>query len=143
MTTLNVSESTTTLSSTVKRLVSTAATTPESLAHEEHAQWCRNCWQHVIDRTLIEWGRNPSAVEDEGVQPPSAESAATAIRVAESVRDDNGLPPLRVVPSGDGGICFERGDRQSYEMIEVCPDGSAEHFTFVKSRLVRRQPFCL
>ena len=67
MTTLDISESTTALSQTVERLVFTAATTPESLAHKEHAQWCRNCWQQVIDRTLIEWGRNPSAVEDEGV----------------------------------------------------------------------------
>ena len=140
MTTLSLPD---VLSPRVQEAVPTAVAGAESFAHEEYARRRPGCWQQIIDQTLAEWGRNPSALEDDGVRAPSADSIAAAIRIAETLRDNSLPPPISVVPSGDGGISFERGDRQSYEMIEVCPDGSAEHFTFVKSRLIRRQPFCL
>ena len=132
------------LSPRVQEAVATAAAGAESLAHEEYdAQWCRNCWQQVIDRTLIEWGRNPSVLEDDGISPPTGASIDAALRIAGKMREYGIAPPLRVVPTGDGGISFERGNRQWSEMIEVNANGSAECFEFEEARLVHRAPFPL
>ena len=65
-----------------------------------------------------------------------------ACRFAEAVRDLGWPPPLRVVPTGDGGISFERREGSVSQSIEIAPDGSIEMITIVASRLVHRQRLC-
>ncbi len=38
----------------------------------------REKWQELIDYRLIEWGRDPDAFKDEGVEPPTAETVGLA-----------------------------------------------------------------
>ncbi|HZZ41781.1 MAG TPA: hypothetical protein VFE58_02490 [Tepidisphaeraceae bacterium] len=85
-------------------------------------------WQSVIDQTLVEWGRNPLALEDDGVLPPSRKAIVYANKLALTFRD-KGIPgPDRVVPIGDGGIAFELNTIKSngesiFQSLEIDPDG--------------------
>ena len=100
-------------------------------------------WQKVIDDQLIEWGKDPSQFEDDGIEVPSGESIRRAYDVARRMHDAGVPPPLRVVPDGDGGITFERQDGPVFQTIEIADDGSVEGIVFENSRLVSRQPVSL
>lgn len=98
----------------------------------------REAWQAVLDYTLVEWGRNPSQLAEDGLIPPSANALAVACQVAQFLRDHDQDAPLRVVPNGDGGIVFERSQGEIFETIEIQEDGSAECTVFINSRLRTR-----
>lgn len=99
----------------------------------------RGAWQRVIDHKLIEWGGNPEKLEDEGVNPPTRETISRAIRLAEAYRDESYAPPDSVVPDPDGGIVFERRDRDVSEVLHVWEDGTVEYQLFQGVRLVVRR----
>ena len=42
---------------------------PASISRDDAA---REKWQCIIDRTLIEWGRDSAQCDDEGIEPTSA-----------------------------------------------------------------------
>jgi len=95
-------------------------------------------WQSLIDHTLIEWGWNPSQLEDDAVEPPSREIIRLAIDLAQGLRD-RGLPtPDRVVPDPNGGIVFERHENGMREVFHVWDDGTVEYQRFHGRRLVER-----
>ena len=96
-------------------------------------------WQRVIDRTLIEWGRDPSVLADDGVTPPSKQAIQVAIAIAEAVRGMGISPPDRVVPDGDGGIVFEQRSGPISRTIEIHDNGDVYVSQFRDSRLVRRE----
>lgn len=120
------------------RIVPTNAATEESLAiptAERAAN--RRGWQSIIDTRLIEWGRDPGVLADEGVTVPSRAIVARACEVAMFLRDQGDVPPpLRVVPSPDGGIALERWTGTFFETLEICDDGSVELTAFDGGRLV-------
>ena len=102
----------------------------------------REGWQEIIDRKLIDWGSDPSPLEDEGVEPPTRETLRRAIRLAETLRDE-GLPhPNGVVPDPNGGIVFERRERHTSEEFYLGEDGSVEYRRFEGTRLVERRALC-
>ena len=125
--------------------VRTGAANEELLAvtakrREEH----RLRWQDIIDKKLIEWGRNPEELADDDLVPPSHAAVDSAVRKAQEWRDareyDNGFVPSPqwVVPNGDGGIVFEWREESTSAVVEVFDDGSAECAIFEDNKLVSR-----
>lgn len=109
------------------------------LAFASDAPELRAAWERWIDRTLIEWGRDPSALADADVTPPSREVIAWAIEYAQRLAQ-LGLPAAnRVAPNGDGGIVFERWSGDVSESIEIEDDGCIYYSAFDESKLVDRQ----
>lgn len=103
-------------------------------------------WQELIDRTLIEWGRDPSFLADDEGKAPSTATIQRACLLAKSLADEGRAPPMRVVPTVDGGIAFERKIGSVFDSIEVSPDGrTIELRRFVNSRLVSEDaiPFAM
>ena len=96
----------------------------------------RDGWQKIIDHELIEWGRNPSLLEDEDILPPSGAIIDRAAKLAMCLRDIGWPPPNRVIPNGDGGVVFERWAGSLFAKIDVCPDGSVVFTLFKNARLV-------
>jgi len=68
----------------------------------------RDAWQNLIDYQLIEWGRDPSQLDDEGTETPSRETIQLAISLAEKLHQGGLAAPTRIVPDAHGGIVFER-----------------------------------
>ena len=96
-------------------------------------------WRKVINEPLIDWLEDPSQLEDEGIEAPSKAIIAFASEYAMCLRDRFGWPPpLRVVPSGDGGIVFELKSGPYFQSIEFDEDGAIELITFKASKLVSR-----
>lgn len=106
-------------------------------SNTEAAAWCR-----FIDYTLIEWGRNPGALEDDDFVPPSRETITSACQLAKDFRDRGLAAPDRVMPDGDGGVCFERGDRSALEVLYVHDDQTIELLVFENCKLVERRRLC-
>ena len=120
--------------------VSTAAVDQEALgvvARERGPS--QQGWQDVIDKNLVEWGRNPGALDDEGVVPPSRAVINRACLVAIEARDQGEPPPNRVVPNGDGGIVFERWHDSVSQTIEIYNDGTIELAVYKDSCLLTRR----
>jgi len=99
---------------------------------EEH----RDAWQQIIDRYLVEWGRNPNQLEEEGLITPSPRILRLAATIAMQLRDGGYAAPLRVVPDGEGGIAFERRAGAAFESLVVQADGVTQFDKFVDCRLV-------
>jgi len=98
-----------------------------------------SAWERIIDDRLIEWGRDPSRLADDGVVPPKREVVGWAIRLARILASKGADAPQRVVPNGDGGIVFERWSGANAETIEVLDDGDVYYTAFRASRLVHRE----
>ena len=136
---MEATESTPFISEELQNAVCTTVDS-ESPVFSEHGpeQAARESWQRIIDHQLIEWGRNPSQLADEGVEPPSAETIQRAILLAEACRDNTFPPPNSVVPDPNGGIVFERREREVSEVFHIWDDGSVEYCGFQGLRLVDR-----
>ena len=119
--------------------ISEARITPDYGQKEEALQR----WQALIDDQLLEWGRDPSQLEDDETQPPSRETIALAISWARSLSLQDYAAPTRIVADAHGGIVFELQDRKLFESIRLSADGSAEYCVFVDARLVDRKPLLL
>lgn len=100
----------------------------------------KDAWEEVVNRKLLEWGLDPSALEDDGLEAPSRQTISLACRVAVAARDDGWPPPLRVVPTATGGIVFERKQGTIFETVTVFPDGRVEYTRYIDSQLVSRGP---
>ena len=102
----------------------------------------RQSWQELIDHKLIEWGRNPDQLDDEGVEAPRSEILRLAIHLAERFRDEGFPPPHRVVPDPNGGVVFERREQEVSEVYHIWDDGTVEYQRFEGTRLIQRWPIC-
>ena len=105
-------------------------------ARSEHD---RDAWQAVIDHSLHDWEKDPSALEDEGAVAPSADVMQRACRVARQLCDAGLPPPHRVAATGDGGIVFARQEGPLLSTLEIDADGSVELAVFRNARLVTRE----
>lgn len=131
-------DSSRTLSGSITSEIETCAAGEQMLSSSE-LQEDRLGWKDAIDRKLIEWARDPSQLEDDGIEAPSREIISLACQFAIFMRDDAQPAPLRVVPDGDGGITFERKEGSLFEKIEIEQDGTIEHLRFINCRLVSRR----
>lgn len=112
---------------------------PSAPATERDASQDRECWQRLIDGQLLEWGRDPEQLADDGIAAPTREIIVLACTVAARCRDAGLSPPLRVVPNGSAGLVFERLAGSVFETIEIRADGSVELASFQNSQLRHRQ----
>ena len=103
------------------------------------ADEAREKWQNLIDYKLIEWGLDPSQLDDEGVESPTPEIIQRAISLAEALRDRDCPPPDTVVPDPNGGIVFERRENGLSEVFHVWDDGTVEYRRFQGTRLDERR----
>lgn len=107
---------------------------------EEH----RRRWQEIIDKKLVEWGRDPEELADDDLVPPSHAAVDSAVQKAQVWRDaresdDDFVPsPQWVVPNGDGGIVFEWREESTAAVIEIFDDGSADYAIFEDNKLISR-----
>ena len=101
----------------------------------------RELWQRVIDKTLTSWLRNPSELEDDGIDAPSGAIIRLSLDLAESCMESGLAPPDRIVPDPNGGIVFERREGNVSEVLHVWDDGSVEYMKFDGAQLVDRGPF--
>jgi hypothetical protein len=96
-------------------------------------------WQDAIDYKLIEWGRDPCALVDEGIDAPTRVAISQAVQWACDMRDKGCAPPTQVVPDPNGGIVFERRIGDEANVIHFWSDGSIEFRRFQGSRLIERR----
>lgn len=128
------------ISSPLLEAVSTNVATGEPITlGDAQKDKARERWQALIDYQLIEWGRDPSQLENEEIQPPSKSTIQLAIRLADMLSKPGFPAPTRIVPDAHGGIVFERQGRNVFESIRLSADGTAEYCVFENSRLVERQ----
>lgn len=130
-----------------RHAVRTGAANEELLAvtakrREDH----RLRWQEIIDKKLVEWGRDPGQLADDNLVPPSRAAVDSAVQKAQEWRDtresdDEFVPsPQWVVPNGDGGIVFEWREESTAAVIEILDDGSRVCAIFEDGKLVSRTP---
>ena len=96
-------------------------------------------WQRFIDEQLIEWGRNPSELEEEGTELPSKKTLQLAIRLASVLSARGQTAPTRVVPDVDGGIVFELQHRPFFETFSISSDGDLEYTAFKDCHIVLQE----
>ena len=113
--------------------VESPATCDYGRAHE-----AREAWQNLIDYRLIEWGRDATPFDDEGVEPPTGETIRLAIALAQESRNAGFAPPDSVVPDPNGGIVFERREKNVSGVFHVWDDGTVEYCGFQGTHLVER-----
>jgi hypothetical protein len=95
-------------------------------------------WQRIIDYKLVEWGRDPASLSDEGFDAPSASVISTAIQWAKNWQAQGIAPPSRVIPDPNGGIVFERQTPELTHVIHFWDNGSLEYRQFRGVRLIER-----
>lgn len=132
------------ISPMVRAAVSTGAVTEARITRDYgRIDKASEEWHVLIDDQLIEWGRDPSQLEDEDIQPPSMDTIHRAIWLATVLSKADVPAPTRIVPDADGGIVFERHEGSVFESIRLSADGGAEYCAFKNSRLVKRERLVL
>lgn len=96
-------------------------------------------WNKIIDDYLLEWGRDPSSIEDEGILAPSGKVITAACSLSRDLAD-NGFPsPTRVTPDGEGGVIFEWIGGDHCFRLELAVDGSLDSVEIDSQDRVVRQ----
>jgi hypothetical protein len=98
-----------------------------------------DAWQQAIDYQLVEWGRDPDALADEGIDPPARAVIARAIEWARRWRDLGTEPPTRVTTDPNGGVIFERRVGNITGIVHFWVDGSVEVRQFQGTRPILRR----
>jgi hypothetical protein len=93
----------------------------------------------LIEKQLIEWGCDPSQLDEEGTVAPSPDTIQLAIQVAIELGRQDWAAPTRVVPDAHGGVVFEFQRRFDFESLHIMPDGNIERRLFKNHRLVVRE----
>lgn len=123
-------------------VVSTNAASELSAVHEREAkQYNRATWDKLIDHSLIEWGRDPSQIDDGESPTPSRKTIQTAFQLAVVLRDAEWSVPTRIVPDVHAGIVFERVGKSIFESIHIFANGEIEYRRFKNGHLERREPW--
>lgn len=96
-------------------------------------------WARAIDGKLIEWGRDPSQLDDEDAITPSKQTIQFAIAIAGNLRNSDLPAPTRVVPDAHGGIVFEFDEGELHVTFRLAPDTSLDYCAFENGRLLDRK----
>jgi hypothetical protein len=92
-----------------------------------------------IEKQLIDWGCDPSQLDEEGTITPSADTIRFAIQAAAVLSRQDFAAPTRVVPDAHGGIVFEFQGQSYFESLHIMSDGNLERRLFKNHRLVVRE----
>ena len=98
----------------------------------------RDGWRKILD-VLGDWLSDPSSVEDDGITAPTKPLIQRSMRFVDWCMGQDVSPPMRVVPSPDGGVVFEWWRGSSVRYIEIDPTGATEEVEYVRGRLVTQQ----
>lgn len=96
-------------------------------------------WDRFIDLTLAEWERDPTVVEDEGIDAPSRAIVSQAIELARRLRDAGRPAPSSMVPDPNGGIVFQRHANDISEEYHIWDDGVVEYLCLQGAKLIERR----
>jgi hypothetical protein len=92
-------------------------------------------WQRLTEQ-LTNWRCNPDQLDEERTVTPSWDTIQLALDLATWM-SKRGLPaPTRIVPDADGGIVFERQEKNALESIRISAGGGIEQRFFEGYRLV-------
>lgn len=98
----------------------------------------RDRWQRWIDFYLVEWGRDPVQLADDGVDAPTENVIRAAIVLAQHLMAQ-GLPaPSNVTPDTSGGIVFERREGDVLEAYHIWDDGEIDYQGYLGTELIER-----
>src|SRR5260370_32530779 len=75
------------------------AAKPTSARLANNLEQERQQWQAVLDHWLLKWAREPSVLEDDGIEPASAERIQLACQGGRELRDSGGPCPQRDTPT--------------------------------------------
>jgi len=132
------------LSEAVECYEATRATSPESFASVDRNRAVQaEQWQSSVESRLIEWGKQGSKVDEDGLVSPSPGIVSVAFRIAAQLRDAGISVPLRMVQDGAGGIVFEWRHETVTEKLRLHASGRIELTRFRDSKLVYRCPVFL
>jgi hypothetical protein len=133
-------DSSSTISPNVNTQVKTGNDERMPIAGADPTDLWRKRWDEIIDRVLIEWGKDATGLADpdEGILAPTPQSIRTANRLAIWMRDHQLPPPGSVVPDGEGGVSFERSANNEFQSLDVHADCSIEMLTFRDCHLIAR-----
>jgi hypothetical protein len=109
-----------------------------SAGNERLSDKHREAWRAVIDERLKAWQQSPEELDEDGLEPPSAEIFPLVEEVALVLKEQGVDPPLRIVPNGEGGVMFEWRHPPFFWSLDVEKDGSMALSVFRNSRLVSR-----
>jgi len=123
----------------IRELIGTSASDDLTISREtpDNESSTRG-WNNVINYTLIEWGKSPDSLEDEGIEAPDTTTVRRACEIAIALRDSGFSCPDRVLPNGNGGIVFEKEMGARLFTYEIESDGPIEYREFLQGRLVRQ-----
>ena len=137
---MSTTETTGFISSRLRNAVTTDVDVESAVTRDcGRAEEARERWQNLIDYKLIDWSRDPSQLDDEGVEPPTPKTLQRAIKLAQEFRDAGDAAPDTVVPDPNGGIVFERRRDDVCEVFHVWDDASVEYRRFQGTTLVQRR----
>lgn len=121
-----------------KPLFAAANVRDAELTRTEKTEKNEEAWNELIDKTLVEWGRDASVLEDDGFMPPDLDVINFACQVAMACRDAGCPPPTRIVPDGEGGISLEHVEGELSTSLNIYADRTVELLSFVDCRLRHR-----
>lgn len=95
-------------------------------------------WNEKIQDTLIAWFNLPSLFDDDDFEPPNRKTILAAISLARLMKENDCLPPTRIVPSVDGGVILETAAAPFLVTIEILNCGRVENIVFEHGKVKRR-----
>ncbi len=138
---MSTSESSIALSEAVESYAATHVTLPELLASPERERALKaDLWQSSIENKLIEWGKQGTRYDEDGLISPAPSTVSAAFRIAAKLRNAGIEAPLRMVQDGVGGIVFEWKQGATAEKLLLAASGRLEAAYFRDSKLMHRYP---
>lgn len=106
--------------------------------HSGRAVISREQWRSAILQ-LLEWLREPSQLEDDGIEAPTGTIIRLALDVAEKHMRLGYVGPDSIAPDPNGGVVFSRTEHGVSELIYVWDDGKIEYMQLKGSELLQRR----
>jgi len=97
-------------------------------------------WLERLMGSVTRWRADAEGLAADDLEPPTDLAVETARGIAGRMQQRGAPAPSRIVLDTDGGLSFELEVGDTFQSIEVHPDGSAELLEFRRGRLTSREP---